>query len=367
MSSHRSGALKRSVMSALAAVLAAAVPSLWESPALAEKPQKPASTGSADAPGKDSPVKEKEGAKPNRTKKPHTPRKALAKTEGVASLEVPAKPEKAKAEAKPGEQARHAAGKSAGKRLKKTASRDPAGAQKTARKAEMEAPKRRCTGAPVTIDRSGLERQTLTLVDCHERPVDSAREALSVLARPWGAAKPVERAPRLQLHALAHGAHQRPVPPMGPGELAPGIHLLDRGLLLRVDAVSRRFPGRPISLVSGYRPQSRGSLHQAARALDLRVAGVANEELVAFCKTLPDTGCGYYPNSSFVHMDVRGHGTGAVTWIDASGPGQAPHYVASWPPPPEQADQAVLPPDASSDPYADDPADEHAPDREPSP
>jgi hypothetical protein len=97
------------------------------------------------------------------------------------------------------------------------------------------------------------------------------------------------------------------------------------------------------------------------------VAGVSSEELVAFCKTLPDTGCGYYPNSSFVHLDVRGSGVGSVTWIDASGPGQAPHYVPTWPPPAEQADRAVLPPDTSADPWSIDPADEHAPDREPSP
>jgi hypothetical protein len=97
------------------------------------------------------------------------------------------------------------------------------------------------------------------------------------------------------------------------------------------------------------------------------VAGVSNEELVAFCKTLPDTGCGYYPNSSFVHVDVRNPGTGSVTWIDSSGPGEAPHYVKQWPPPPEESDTAVLPPDhephdgsGSADPWALDPGDEHA-------
>jgi len=313
MSTPLRRALKRSVVSALAAVLAAAVPSLWASPARAEKPAHKADATSA---------RDKETPKARRGKKPHTP--------------------------------------------KKTASREPTGSKSAARKAAVAAPKKRCTGVPVTIDRSGLERQTLTLVDCRERPLENAREALSVLARPWGAAKPVERSPRLQ--AISHSAHAHAAgPAAGPGELAPGVRLLDRGLLHRLDAVARHFSGRPISLVSGYRPQSRGSLHQAARALDLRVAGVPNEELVTFCKTLPDTGCGYYPNSSFVHVDVRSAGTGGVTWIDASGPGQAPHYVSSWPPPPEQADQAVLPPDGSSDPWSLDAADEHAPDREPSP
>ena len=147
--------------------------------------------------------------------------------------------------------------------------------------------------------------------------------------------------------------------------VAPGVRLLDKGLLTRVNAVARRFPGRPISLVSGYRPQSRGSLHQSARALDLRVAGVSNEELVSFCKTLADTGCGYYPNSSFVHLDVRNPGTGPVSWIDSSGPGETPHYVKQWPLPAEESEFAVLPPDAephdaTADPWALDADDEHA-------
>jgi hypothetical protein len=95
--------------------------------------------------------------------------------------------------------------------------------------------------------------------------------------------------------------------------------------------------GHPVSMhiVSGFRPNSVGSFHATAQALDFRVDGVRNEELVAFCETLEDTGCGYYPNSSFVHLDVRSPGTGHVSWIDASGPGESPHYVTAWPPPPE--------------------------------
>jgi hypothetical protein len=34
-----------------------------------------------------------------------------------------------------------------------------------------------------------------------------------------------------------------------------------------------------------------------------------------------------------VHVDVRDPGTGHVAWIDASGPGESPQYVATWPPP----------------------------------
>ena len=325
MSRHRSGVFKRSVWSALAAVLAAAVPSLIASPALEEKTSVKSAEKTATA------------------KKAHGVEKAPAKVEA--------------------------------RKPKKTASR--ARGKKTARRPDPEAPKRRCIGAPIAIDRGGLERQTLTPLDCHDRPLAAAREALSVLARPWGAQKPAllgaHHADLSRGHLSAVHAHGGPAPAAhAPDELAPGVRLLDKGLLTRIDAVARRFPGKPISLVSGYRPQSRGSLHQSARALDLRVAGVTNEELVAFCKTLPDTGCGYYPNSSFVHFDVRNPGTGGVTWIDASGPGESPHYVHQWPPPPEDADRAVLPPDnqphdGAGDPWTVDPADEHAPDREPAP
>jgi hypothetical protein len=250
---------------------------------------------------------------------------SLAATPALAgpATDVPAKTGKAHAKKKPHDEQ----GTKAKKREKKTASRAGAKGKKTASRAAPEAPKRPCLGTSIALDRVGLEAQTLRLVDCHDRPVEASRAALSVLARPWGAQKPAI------------------LPPRGPaspeGELAPGVRLLDPGLLARLDAVAHRFPGRTISLVSGYRPQSRGSMHQSGRALDLRVAGVNNEELVAFCKTLADTGCGYYPNSSFVHLDVRAPGTGGVSWIDASGPGEAPRYVHRWPPPPEEQPTAA--------------------------
>jgi hypothetical protein len=63
-----------------------------------------------------------------------------------------------------------------------------------------------------------------------------------------------------------------------------------------------------------------------------------------------------------VHVDVRNPGTGSVTWIDASGPREAPRYVKQWPPPgepsnekadDEKADPAVAPEphDLTADPW----------------
>ena len=99
-----------------------------------------------------------------------------------------------------------------------------------------------------------------------------------------------------------------------------------------MQSISDHFPGRTITLVSGYRPMSKGSPHSAGKAFDIRIDGVTNEVLVDFCKTLKDTGCGYYPNSYFVHVDVRDAGVGHVYWIDISGPGEKPVYVKSYTP-----------------------------------
>jgi hypothetical protein len=40
------------------------------------------------------------------------------------------------------------------------------------------------------------------------------------------------------------------------------------------------------------------------------VQGIPNAALFSFCRTLDDVGCGFYPNSKFVHVDVRKPGTG---------------------------------------------------------
>lgn len=116
---------------------------------------------------------------------------------------------------------------------------------------------------------------------------------------------------------------------------APGVRRLDAALVerleLTVDHFRKGTEAARVVLVSGYRPRSAGSYHATGRALDFRIDGVENEALVAFCKTLPDTGCGYYPNSGFVHMDVRDARTGHVTWTDVSRPGEAPHYVTTDP------------------------------------
>ncbi|WP_437501485.1 YcbK family protein [Sorangium sp. So ce1099] len=243
------------------------------------------------------------------------------------------------------------AGKAKRKEKKRAARTVESKRRATKKGVSREAPPKPCLGPTLSIDRSGIEPERLELVDCAGKPREAARRALSLLARPWGTPRPVlpdERAPARKAEAASHerrtarkaadkreAARDRPAGAQV-GEVAPGVRLLDPGLLSRIDALARQYPGRLVSLVSGYRPQSQGSLHQTGRALDLRIAGVRNDELAAACRKLVDTGCGYYPNSSFVHIDVRAPGTGSVSWIDASGPGEVPRYVTAWPPPQEE-------------------------------
>jgi uncharacterized protein YcbK (DUF882 family) len=105
-------------------------------------------------------------------------------------------------------------------------------------------------------------------------------------------------------------------------------HPPDSRLLALVGVVSDHFGGKPIQVVSGYRAYSPTqytphSNHNLGRALDFRIDGTDNSSLYEFCLTLRNAGCGFYPNSSFVHLDVR---ESKAHWVDRSRPGEPPMY-----------------------------------------
>lgn len=104
--------------------------------------------------------------------------------------------------------------------------------------------------------------------------------------------------------------------------------LVDERLVQLLAQVSDQFGGRPIRIVSGYRSQSwyDDSRHRTGQAVDFSIPGVPNEAIRDYLRTLPKVGVGYYPNSSFVHLDVRSQTT---YWVDYSGPGEAPRLHAS--------------------------------------
>ncbi len=98
---------------------------------------------------------------------------------------------------------------------------------------------------------------------------------------------------------------------------------IDEKLIRLVASISDQFGGRELRVVSGFRTKSfvEASKHKQGRALDFSIPGVPNEALRDYLRTLPDVGVGYYPNSSFVHLDVRGYN---AYWVDYAGPGEAP-------------------------------------------
>jgi uncharacterized protein YcbK (DUF882 family) len=136
-------------------------------------------------------------------------------------------------------------------------------------------------------------------------------------------------------------------------------HPIHPRLLRQLAMVSDHFGGRRIHVISGYRPFRRGqwtphSNHNIGHALDFRIEGVPNRAVRDFCRTLPQTGCGFYPRSVFVHMDVRAE---SATWVDWSRPGQRPMYGREDRPPGEAtahtAAAAAAPAPSESAPPAD--------------
>ena len=102
----------------------------------------------------------------------------------------------------------------------------------------------------------------------------------------------------------------------------------DPRLIRLLAKVSDKFGSRPIRIVSGYRTRSffEDSRHKLSRAVDFSIPGVDNVTLRDYLRTLTSVGVGYYPNSSFVHLDVRDANT---YWVDYAGPGEAPRKTNS--------------------------------------
>ena len=103
----------------------------------------------------------------------------------------------------------------------------------------------------------------------------------------------------------------------------PAHQTTDPRLIRLLAKVSDHFGSRPVRIVSGYRTRSffQDSRHKLSCAVDFSIPGVDNVTLRDYLRTLSDVGVGYYPNSSFVHLDVRDANT---YWVDYAGPGEAP-------------------------------------------
>ncbi|MFW5925574.1 MAG: DUF882 domain-containing protein [Myxococcota bacterium] len=106
-------------------------------------------------------------------------------------------------------------------------------------------------------------------------------------------------------------------------------HRIHPTLLRLLPRISDHFGGRRMYIISGYRDAdahrftSGESRHTEGRAIDFRVAGVPNKVLRNYCRRLGSVGVGYYPRSTFIHLDVRKE---PGYWVDRSRAGQKPKY-----------------------------------------
>ncbi|WP_437925507.1 DUF882 domain-containing protein [Sorangium sp. So ce291] len=196
----------------------------------------------------------------------------------------------------------------------------------------------RCRRGPVQFARYGGQHDAFELVRCDGSVAPGALDRLSIMARPPDAPDPGEQLP----DEPDADTWQRSL------EWVPQVRIVHPRLLWLLQQIADAFPRRGLHIFSGYRPRpprpsddgpgARGkssgghhSQHADGRAMDILVRGVPNAALFQFCRTLDDVGCGFYPNSKFVHVDVRRPGAGRVFWIDISGPGEPSEYVDSWP------------------------------------
>ncbi len=199
------------------------------------------------------------------------------------------------------------------------------GSTSMARRASKPAFKPPCFSPAVHVTRRRgdvVEHRNLALTFCDTSPNPAALDSLSVLARP----RDVERPLMPEIRAYRRRPADRG-PSAGrrlPDHLSEHVVRVHPDLLGRLQKVAEHFPGKAIEVISGHRPDARDtSRHHDGRALDLRVDGVSREALRDFLRRIDATGVGYYPNSYFVHMDVRDK---RGYWVDRSGPGEAADY-----------------------------------------
>ena len=97
-------------------------------------------------------------------------------------------------------------------------------------------------------------------------------------------------------------------------------HPIEPRLLDVVYALQRHFGAQEVRMVSGYRtPHHGASNHGRGRAMDLVIPGASDEDVAKFAREMGFVGVGVYPQSGFVHVDVRDR---SYFWVDASGPGK---------------------------------------------
>ena len=159
-----------------------------------------------------------------------------------------------------------------------------------------------------------------------------AIEEMSVLARPGSAAKPTSRIAELAAKAA------RRTPMSSP----PGSS--DRRTPRRTHAAVINHFAKPgdvpkMFVVSGYRPTSKGSFHATGRAIDFRIEGVENTDLVAYCKTLDEPAAGTTRTARSSTWTSATPAPATSRGSTPAAPARSPSTSSPWPPPPKPEEQ----------------------------
>ncbi len=142
----------------------------------------------------------------------------------------------------------------------------------------------------------------------------------------------------LVIHSVNLGERIRVFPFLPNGELDPAVmdqienalrdkhtaasHPIHPRLVKLIYRLADHFKARQINIISGFREtrEKNEGYHGKGRAVDIVIPGVSIAALARKARQLGRVGVGLYPNSGFVHLDVR---TGpSYFWIDRSGPGK---------------------------------------------
>ncbi len=165
----------------------------------------------------------------------------------------------------------------------------------------------------------------------------------------------------LVIYAVNHGERIRVFPFLADGTLDPealekiqrafrdkktgAVRPIHPRLVKLIYKLADSLDARQVNLISGYRaPNGEPTLesrHCEGKAADIVIPGVPLAAVARKARALGHVGVGFYPNSGFVHLDVRKRRS--YFWVDRSGPGQpschltilstaAPRFDRKWKP-----------------------------------
>lgn len=153
-------------------------------------------------------------------------------------------------------------------------------------------------GHTAPIDDSGKKKLVLLALNTQERVELSAEKDSGAFSA----------------HELDRAAHLLREPSSG------NEHPIEPRVLDAVYRIQVHFDAQEIRIISGYRtPHGGASNHGKGRAIDVVVPGATDDDVAKFAREMGFMGVGIYPQSGFVHVDVRER---SYFWVDSSGPGK---------------------------------------------